>query len=102
MDRLQFVIPVRIRKEPEATVDEVYSVNQALDFLIGWPGTTQGPVYETALNACLAASVDEVSAEDARTAFISFARFSNILAKDALNAGYGTTRVRSSGASAPG
>ena len=38
------------QERAEATVDEVYSVNQALDFLIDWPGATQDPVYETALN----------------------------------------------------
>jgi hypothetical protein len=86
MDRLQFVIPVRILRAPDASVDEVYSVSQALDFLIDWPGTRQGPIYQTALNACLAATVEEVPTEDARRAFISFARFSNILAKDAANA----------------
>ncbi|MFU0505821.1 DUF982 domain-containing protein [Pseudaminobacter sp. NGMCC 1.201702] len=86
MDRLQFVIPVRIRTMPGACVDEVYSVSQALDLLIDWPGTRQGPIYQTALNACLAATVEEVPTEDARRAFVSFARFSNILAKDAPNA----------------
>jgi len=86
MDRLQFVIPVRINIQPEHAVDEVYSVNQALDFLIDWPGVKQGPVYQAAVNACLAAAVEQVSTEDARRAFTSFARFSDILARDSPNA----------------
>lgn len=86
MDRLQFFMPVRIVITDDQPVEEMYSVNQALDFLISWPSGRQGPVYQTALNACLAATVDKVSTEDARKAFISFARITNILAKDAPNA----------------
>jgi hypothetical protein len=86
LDKLQFFMPVRIVVAPDKPVEEVYGLNQALDFLISWPSGRQGPVYQTALNACLAASVDEVSTEDARRAFISFARITNILAKDAPNA----------------
>lgn len=86
MDKLQFFMPVRIVAVSEQPVDEIYSVTQALDFLVAWPRGRQGPVYQTALNACLAASVDQLATEDARKAFISFARITNILAKDAPNA----------------
>lgn len=86
MDRLQFFMPVRIVSVTDQPVEEIYSVTQALDFLISWPRGRQGPVYQTALNACLAASVEEIATEDARKAFMSFARITNILAKDAPNA----------------
>lgn len=86
MDKLQFFMPVRIVAASEQPVDEIYSVTQALDFLVAWPRGRQGPVYQTALNACLAASVDQLATEDARKAFISFARITNILARDAPNA----------------
>ncbi|TIX99879.1 MAG: DUF982 domain-containing protein, partial [Mesorhizobium sp.] len=45
MDRLQFEVPVRITTAPGLPVEEIYSVEQALDFLQGWPVRRQGPVY---------------------------------------------------------
>jgi hypothetical protein len=84
MDRLQFVVPVRIVAEPGQPVTEIYDVEEALAFLENWPGGRQGPVYQTALNGCSAAIADQMSVEDARTSFVSFARITKILAKDAF------------------
>lgn len=58
MDRLQFEVPVRITTAPGLPVEEIYSVEQALDFLQGWPVRRQGPVYQAAFNACFGATVD--------------------------------------------
>jgi hypothetical protein len=83
MDRLQFFMPVRIVAESDELVTEIYSVDQALDFLQAWPVGRQGPVHRTALKACTAAMVDQVSAEDARRSFMAFARMTGLMAKDA-------------------
>ncbi|TGW05744.1 DUF982 domain-containing protein, partial [Mesorhizobium sp. M2D.F.Ca.ET.145.01.1.1] len=37
MDRLQFEVPVRIAPGPGLPVEEIYGVEQALDFLQDWP-----------------------------------------------------------------
>ncbi|MEI5679860.1 MULTISPECIES: DUF982 domain-containing protein [unclassified Mesorhizobium] len=86
MDRLQFIIPVRISPEPSQPVTEIYSVGDAMTFLQEWPVGRQGPVYQTAMNACLEAMIEQVPTEDARKAFTSFARVSKILTRDDAHA----------------
>ncbi|MER8830383.1 DUF982 domain-containing protein [Mesorhizobium sp. M0938] len=68
MDRLQFKVPVRIMPAPGLPIEEIYSVEQALDFLQAWPVRRQGPVYQAAFNACFGATVDLVETEPLRTA----------------------------------
>jgi len=82
MDNLQFFMPVRIMPEADEPITEIYSVDQALDFLLAWPIGRQGPVYQKALNACFTASVDQTSTEEARKAFLGFVRICGILARD--------------------
>lgn len=82
MDGLQFFMPVRLLIEAEQPVIEIYSVGQALDFLLGWPLGRQGPIYQRALNACFSATVDQGSTEAARRAFFGFAKVGGLLAKD--------------------
>ncbi|WP_019171403.1 DUF982 domain-containing protein [Pseudaminobacter salicylatoxidans] len=82
MDSLQFFMPVRIAPDATEPVVEIYSIDQALDFLLAWPTGRQGPIYQKALNACFEASLDETSTEDARRAFLGFVRVCGILAKD--------------------
>ena len=84
MDRLQFEVPVRITPAPGLPVEEIYSVEQALDFLQDWPARRQGKVYEAAFNACFGATVDVVKAEDACRAFMAFCRVSGLLARDMM------------------
>ncbi|UCI05255.1 DUF982 domain-containing protein [Mesorhizobium sp. B1-1-8] len=85
MDRLQFEVPVRITPVPGLPVEEIYSVEQALDFLQGWPARRQGKVYEAAFNACFGATVDVVGTEEACRAFMGFCRVSGLLARDMMN-----------------
>ena len=87
MDRLQFEVPVRIMPAPGLPVEEIYSVEQALDFLQDWPKRRQGKVYETAFNACFGATVDVASAEEACRAFMTFCRVSGLLARDMMTLG---------------
>lgn len=82
MDRLQFAVPVRIAPVPSQPVEEIYSVEQALDFLQTWPVRRKGPTYQAAFNACFGATVDIVETEDAWRAFMAFCRVSGLLARD--------------------
>lgn len=84
MDRLQFEVPVRIAPAPGMPVEEIYSVEQALDVLHEWPKKRQGKVYEAAFNACFGATVDVVKTEDACRAFMAFCRISGLLARDMM------------------
>lgn len=82
MDRLQFGVPVRICVSPEAQIEEIYCVEQALDFLQNWSVGREGPLFQAAVNACFSASVDLVPAEEAFRAFNAFCRVSKLLAGD--------------------
>lgn len=84
MHKLHFAIPVRIVRSFGQPVEEIYSVEQALDFLQDWPVGRQGPLYQAAFDACFAASVDVVATEEACRAFSAFCRISGIMAKDML------------------
>lgn len=81
MDAAQFRLPVRLHTPERECINEIYSAEEALDFLLAWPGR-HGPVYEKAVKACFAATVEVDSADTAQRAFASFARLSHILAKD--------------------
>jgi uncharacterized protein DUF982 len=84
MDRLQFEVPVRIAPAPGLPVEEIYSVEQALDILQDWPVRRQGPIYQKAFNACFGATVDVVKTEDACRAFMAFCRASRLMARDMM------------------
>jgi hypothetical protein len=86
MDKLQFIIPVRISPDADQPVTEIYSVHDAMTFLHEWPVGRQGPLYQAAMNACLSAMIEQVPTEDARKAFTSFARVANILTRDDAHA----------------
>lgn len=87
MDRLQFEVPVRITPASGLPVEEIYSVEQALDFLQDWPKRRQGKVYGAAFNACFGATVDVASTEEACRAFMAFCRVSGLLARDMMPPG---------------
>lgn len=91
MDRLHFFTPVRIARGQGHPVEEVDSVSEAMVFLRKWPTGRRGPVYQCALNCCSAAISGTMSAEEARKAFIGFARITRLLDDDmALPLGGGT------------
>lgn len=96
MHKLQFAIPVRITSGPGGSIEEIYGVEHALDFLQGWPTGRQGPLFQAAFDACFGASVDVVSTEEACRTFAAFCRVSNIMAQDMIlpgEAGAGTGRL---------
>jgi hypothetical protein len=82
MDRMQFPLPVRIVTEPGEPVTEIYDVEQALTFLQNWPAARGSPIFQRALNACFAVTIDEGTAQDARKALAGFARIAGVLARD--------------------
>ncbi|OQM75962.1 hypothetical protein BFN67_02425 [Pseudaminobacter manganicus] len=84
MDNLQFEVPVRVTVTADMPIDEIYGVEQALDFLGDWPKGRQGKLYQTAFNACFGASVGVVSTEEACRAFAAFCRASGVMARDML------------------
>ena len=84
MDRLQFFAPVRIRLGRGEPVEEIESVADALVFLREWPANRRGPVYRSALNCCSAAKAAQLSAEQARKSFASFARITGLLVDDMM------------------
>jgi hypothetical protein len=84
MDRLQFEVPVRIAPAPGQPIEEIYSVEQALDLLQAWPARRKGPTYQAAFNACFGATVEVVETEDAWRAFMAFCRMSGLLARDMM------------------
>ncbi len=84
MRELQFAIPVRIVPVLGLPVEEIYGVDQAMDFLAEWSTGKQGKLYQAAFNACFGASVGVASAEEACRAFAIFCRVSGILARDMM------------------
>lgn len=82
MDRLQFIMPVRIVTEAGRPVTEIYGVEEALTFLQNWPDAPESPIYQRALNSCFAATIDQESTDDARRTLMALARISGILARD--------------------
>jgi hypothetical protein len=84
MDRLQFQVPVRISPAPGQPVEEIYSVEHALDLLQAWPVRRRGRLYQAAFNACFGTIVEVTETEDARRAFLAFCRVSRLLARDMM------------------
>jgi len=79
MKNLPFLAPVVVKVD--GTVLEVGSVADAFRFLRRWPTGRRGPVFGCAFNSCNAAFSGQLSAEQARQAFASFARISGILVR---------------------
>src|SRR5687767_11535997 len=72
-------------KGGEHFIQEVMSLDDALDFLEEWPRNRRGPIYETALRACHRAYSRDVPLDVARNAFIGFAKSAGIFEQvDAL------------------
>ncbi|MGT2467616.1 DUF982 domain-containing protein (plasmid) [Mesorhizobium atlanticum] len=79
MKSLSFLAPVVVKVD--GIVEEVGSVADARQFLRRWPTGRRGPVFGCAFKSCNAAFSGQLSAEQARQAFASFARISGILVR---------------------
>jgi hypothetical protein len=72
-----FETPIFV-KSGEHLIQEIRSLDDAMDFLEEWPRNRQGPIYETALRACHRAYSRDVPLGVARSAFIGFAKAAGI------------------------
>lgn len=60
MNDRSFAAPVYV-KDGKHLIQEIQSLDDALDFLDEWPLNRRGPIYETALRACHRAYSRDVS-----------------------------------------
>ncbi|TGS71499.1 DUF982 domain-containing protein [Mesorhizobium sp. M3A.F.Ca.ET.201.01.1.1] len=84
MRGLAFLVPVRIKTNDE--VHDINTVRESLVFLNQWPKPRRGPVYSCAVRSCNAAIAGQMTTDQARQAFVGFARIAGILAKTDLSA----------------
>ncbi|MGN6583770.1 MAG: DUF982 domain-containing protein [Rhizobiaceae bacterium] len=82
MDATHFVVPVRVAMAADEHILEIYSAEDALYFLQKWPGKQSGPIYQGAFDACFGALSGLNHPEEARRAFIRFAKVENIISPD--------------------
>ncbi|MEO3387405.1 DUF982 domain-containing protein [Mesorhizobium sp. CAU 1741] len=58
---------------------DLSTVEDLLMFLDEWPAARRGPIREEVRRLCLAVYAGEATVEDARAAFVAFARIMNVL-----------------------
>jgi len=58
---------------------EVKSVRDACEVLIDWPHSRRGPVYQSTMEVLQAAIAGKTSPEEAREAFVGFAKHADVL-----------------------
>lgn len=58
---------------------DLVTIDDLLNFLDEWPAARRGPIRAQVRRLCLAALAHEATAEDAREAFVAFARMMNVL-----------------------
>ena len=76
-----FAIPVTVSTDWE-THQEIRSLMDMHRFLQDWPPSRQTSTYSTAVRACEAARLGHLTPEQAKRAFISFAKCHHILAAE--------------------
>ena len=79
MDDLSFFAPVWVKTGDSVRL--IGSVRDALRFLYEWPPDRRGPAFGCALKSADAAIAGQLSVEQARQAFLSFAGITGVLAK---------------------
>lgn len=75
-----FDVPLFV-KSGQHLIQEIATLDDAVDFLEDWPLNRRGPIYETALRACHRAYSRDVPLDVARNAFAGFARSAGIFEK---------------------
>jgi hypothetical protein len=76
-DRLPFESPVCVRIG-DSTNREVNSVHGASEVMIDWPHARRGPQYHVTVDVLEAARAGRATAEEARAAFLAFARHAGV------------------------
>lgn len=79
MTSLAFLVPVQVKTN--GVIHEINTVREALVFLNQWPKPRRGPVYSCAVRSCYAAIAGQMTTDQARKAFVGFARIARILAE---------------------
>jgi len=79
MHPAQFELPVRVVLREK--VHEISSPRSALDFLLKCP-VQEGPIFESAVEACFSATMNRASADEARIGFATYAKIYGILAEE--------------------
>ena len=79
MTSLAFLTPVQVKTGDVR--HDIGSVREALLFLNQWPRARRGPVYSCAVRSCNAAIAGQMTTDQARQAFVGFARIAGVLAK---------------------
>ena len=79
MTSLAFRAPVQVKTSD--VIHDINSVREALVFLNQWPRARRGPVYSCAVRSCNAAIAGQMTTDQARQAFVGFARIAGVLAK---------------------
>jgi uncharacterized protein DUF982 len=79
MINLAFLAPVQVKTSE--VIHDINSVREALVFLNQWPKVRRGPVYSCAVRSCNAAIAGQMSTQQARQAFVGFARIAGVLAE---------------------
>jgi hypothetical protein len=78
MNDRMFDCPVFV-KQGTGMIQEIPSIEDALEFLYEWPNKRRGPIYNTALRACRQAFEGDYPLSAARDAFVGFAKSVKIL-----------------------
>lgn len=81
MHSMRFDKPVSVTVGLNGTL-EIHSLMDMHRFLTDWPPTRRTSVYETAVRACQAAHQGHLTADQARRAFVEFAKLHDILWPD--------------------
>ena len=76
-ERMPFESPVCV-KVGASTNREVKSVHGASEVMIDWPHARRGPVYQSTVEVLEAARAGQVSADEAREAFVEFAEHAGV------------------------
>jgi hypothetical protein len=78
MSSAYFARPVRVALPEGGTSAEIRCPGEALDFMLQCP-VQEGPIFESALEACFVATYDPSCCEEARTGFAAFAKAYGLL-----------------------
>ncbi|WP_080511750.1 DUF982 domain-containing protein [Mesorhizobium japonicum] len=93
MARLAFLPPVPVRTSE--VICDINSVREALVFLNQWPRARRDLVYAGAVRSCNCAIAGQMPPEEARQAFVSFARMAGVLAQSDRSASAGADGKKS-------
>ncbi len=75
---LRLPLPVTVAVGLSGSRD-LTTIEDILEFLEEWPPARRGPIRESVRRLCLAVHAGEATPDEAREAFVAFARLMNVL-----------------------